>query len=71
MKTYFVLGHNEDIGDHICFSGSMEECQAWIWDNCDICDLYNCCMGRWSGYAYYDENNRTYKIKVDRYYGLE
>lgn len=71
MKTYFILGHNEVIGDHICYSGSREDCIEWIWDNCDIGDLYNRCGGRWGGTAYYEEDGRCYAIKADRFYGLE
>ncbi len=68
MKTYFVIGENADIGEKVLFDGSKSDCLDWIWDNCDIGDLYNRCGGRWSGIAYYEENNTLYEIVVDKFY---
>ena len=70
MKTYYVIGENTNVGEKILFSGSLSDCIGWIWDNCDIGDLYNRCAGRWSGYAYYEEDNQCYAILVDKFYGL-
>ena len=68
MKTYFVIGDNADLGEKILFVGSKIDCTNWIWNNCDIGDLYNRCGGRWSGIAYYEENNVVYEIAVDKFY---
>ena len=68
MKIYFVIGENSDVGELILFSGSKADCISWIWDNCDVGDLYNRCGGRWSGTAYYDTNNRCFAINVDKFY---
>ena len=68
MNIYFVIGENADVGELILFSGSKDDCVKWIWDNCDIGDLYNRCGGRWSGIAYYETNNRCFAISVDKFY---
>lgn len=68
MKMYFVIGENADIGEMILFAGRKADCVKWIWDNCDIGDLYNRCGGRWSGPAYYETNNRVFEISVDKFY---
>ena len=68
MKTYLVIGENADLGEKVLFSGSKSDCIDWIWDNCDIGDLRNCCGRAWSGRAYYEENNIVYKIWVNKFY---
>ena len=68
MKIYFVIGENESIGEVILFSGSKKDCLDWIWNNCDVGDLYNRCGGRWSGTAYHDINNICFSIVVDKFY---
>ena len=68
MKTYLVIGECAETGEQVLFTGSKSECTEWIWNNCDIGDLYNRCGGRWSGTAYYDTENVCYKIEVDKFY---
>ena len=68
MKNYFVIGEAESTGEKILFSGSKSDCIDWIWDNCDIGDLYNKGYRCWSGKAYFDENNICYTILVDKFY---
>ena len=67
MKTYLVIGENAN-EEKVLYSGSKNECINWIWNTCDIGDLYNRCGGRWSGKAYYEENNICYEIEVDKFY---
>ena len=68
MKTYLVIGFCENLGEKVLFSGSKSDCIDWIWDNCDIGDLYRINNGTWSGMAYFDEKNETYSIPVDTFY---
>ena len=67
-KTYLVIGECAKTGEKVLFTGSKAECTEWIWNNCDIGDLYNRCGGRWSGIAYYDTENVCYSIEVDKFY---
>ena len=68
MKTYLVIGENERLGEKLLFSDNRCSCLDWIWENCDIGDLYTYGGNRWSGTAYYEENNTVYEIQVDKFY---
>ncbi len=69
MKEYTVTGYNKkDQKPVILFEGTKTDCIDWIWDNCDIGDLRMNGYHKWSGFAYYEENDTVYKIAVDEFY---
>ena len=70
MQTYFIIGENPSVGEVILFSGSKADCVEWIWNNCDVGDLYNRCNNNWSGNDYYETCGALFTICVDKFYGL-
>ena len=69
-RTYFVLGEGKTFGEKILYCGSAEDCEDWIWSNCDVADLTQIPgTGRWVGDAFYEhEDGDTYTVQVDKFY---